>query len=70
MLWCSHRVLSLLLSFLALAFLLSPSRVWVNVRPAVVLFYDLALLVLRLICSPLFYAGRRHPPTSFIFQSP
>ena len=45
-----------------------PSHVWVAcVRPAVVLFYDLALFVLRLICSPLFYAGR-HPRTSFIFH--
>jgi len=42
------------------------SRVWVlNVRPAVVLFYNLALLVLRLICSPPFYAGQL-PPSSFI----
>jgi len=47
----SHRVLSLLLSFPALVFLLPLSRVWVaSVRPAVVLFYNLALFVLRLIC--------------------
>lgn len=48
----SRRILSLLLSLPRSVF--SPfSRVWVaNVRPAVVLFYDLALLVLLLICSP------------------
>lgn len=50
---------------------LSLSRVWVtNVCPAVVLFYDLALLLLPLIFSDLFYAGRRHPPTSLISHSP
>jgi hypothetical protein len=51
--------------FIALVFgSTSLSRVWVaNVRPAVVLFYNLALLVLRLILfPPLFYVGRRHPP--------
>ena len=49
-----HRVLSLLCCHFLALFFVSLSRVWVaNVRPAVVLFYNLALLVLRLICSHL-----------------
>lgn len=48
------------------------SRVWVsNARP-VVLFCNLALLVLRQICSSLFHAGKL-PPSSFIphnFRTP
>jgi hypothetical protein len=51
-----HRDLSLLLSFIALVFASAShplSCVWVaNVRPAVVLFYNPALLVLRLIWFP------------------
>ena len=51
----SYRVLSLLLSFGPSGFFTSTSlpRVWVaNGRPAVVLFYNLALLVLLLILIP------------------
>jgi hypothetical protein len=48
----SHRVLSLLLSFTRSGFSLL-SLVWVaSVRPAVVLFYNLAYWCYGLICSP------------------
>jgi len=49
-----HRVLSLLLSFHRSGFCLylSISCMATNVRPVVVLFYNLALLVLRLILFP------------------
>jgi hypothetical protein len=65
----SHRVLSLFLSFRRSGFF-PPSRVWVtSVRPAVVLFYDPTLLVLRLILF-LRFMPDDGTPTSFIFQSP
>jgi len=57
--------------FLALFFVpLSP--VWVaNVRPAVVLFYDLALLVLRLICPHLCFMpdDGTHQPHLYLIVS-
>ena len=56
-------------TFISSLWFLPLPRVWVpNVRPAVVLFYNLALQVLRLICSPLFYAGQL-PQSSFVFHT-
>jgi hypothetical protein len=66
-----YPVLTAVLSSLWLSPTSLPRVRVANVRPAVVLFYDLPLLVLRLIfCSPLFYAGRRHPPIPLISHSP
>jgi hypothetical protein len=67
---CPVLTIALSLLWFFSSLYLSLSRVWVvGVRLAVVLFYNPALFVLRLICPPpppLFYAGRRSPPTSFI----